>query len=200
MGLRQVTQTALSGALWPTLCLLTTSALVLLAGEPARLLLRYDRGGIADLEFHRLLTGHIVHLGASHFLLNAAGLLLIAVLVGPGLTATGWWFVIAMSTTVIDVSFWLFGPTIEWYVGLSGVLHGMLAAGACAAFRTRRVESTAIMIALTAKLIYEQTVGPLPGSELSSGGSVVVDSHLYGAVGGVLAIVILAGFKRRTSV
>lgn len=200
MGLRQMTQTAFSGALWPTLCLLTTSALLLLAGEPARLLLRYDRGGIADLELHRLLTGHFVHLGASHFLLNAVGLVLVAVLVGPGLTAVAWWFVIVMSAVVIDVSFWLLRPTLDWYVGLSGVLHGMLVAGACAAFRARRVESTVILVALMAKLVYEQIAGPLPGSELSSGGSVVVDSHLYGAIGGAMAIAILAGFKRRASV
>ena len=170
------------------------------AGEPARLLLRYERAGLADLELFRLLTGHVVHLGASHFALNAVGLVLVAVLVGSGLPAVAWWFVVVMSAVVIDVSFWLLRPTLEWYVGLSGVLHGMLAAGVCGLYRTRRSEAIVIAVVLVAKLIFEQTVGPLPGSERSSGGSVVVDAHLYGAVGGLVAIMILAGFERRRSV
>lgn len=200
MGLRQMTQAALSGALWPTLCLTFTSALLALVGEPAQLSLRYERAGLAELEFYRLLTGHVVHLGVSHFALNAAGLLLVAVLVGSGLSAAAWWFVIVMSAAVIDVSFWLLRPTLDWYVGLSGILHGMLAAGVCAVYRTRRVEAAVIAVVLVGKLIYEQIAGPLPGSELSAGGSVVVDAHLYGAVGGVVAVMILAGLRRRASV
>ena len=41
--------------------------------------------------------------------------------------------------------------------------------------------------AVVAKLAYEQLVGPLPGSEAAAGGAVVVNAHLYGAIGGALS-------------
>ena len=34
------------------------------------------------------------------------------------------------SVAMIDLGFVLFEPQLDWYVGLSGVLHGALAAGA----------------------------------------------------------------------
>jgi len=40
---------------------------------------------------------------------------------------------------------------------------------------------------VAAKLVWEQTGGPLPGSEATSGGTVIVDAHLYGALGGFIA-------------
>ena len=39
---------------------------------------------------------------------------------------------------------------------------------------------------LVAKLAYEQLLGPLPLSSATSGGQVVVDAHLYGALAGAL--------------
>ncbi len=200
MGLRQTTQTALSGAFWPAVALAMASCLILLGGDSARLALRYDRPGLEALEIYRLVSGHLVHLGVGHFLLNAAGLFLVAFLVGSGLGAVAWWFVIVVSIAAIDVSFWLFNPALTWYVGLSGVLHGMLVAGALAIVKQRPIESAVIVALVAAKLFFEQTVGPLPGSEASSGGDVVVDAHLYGAVGGLIAVVILAGLRRRASV
>ena len=43
-----------------------------------------------------------------------------------------------------------------------------------------------LLLLLVAKISWEQFSGPVPGSELTSGGPVVVDAHLYGALGGVL--------------
>ncbi|MDJ0759180.1 MAG: rhombosortase [Woeseiaceae bacterium] len=195
-----MTQTALSGAFWPTLVIIVVSGLTLLAGESARLALRYERAGIEALELYRLLSGHLVHLGAGHFLLNAAGLLLVAFLVGAGLSAAAWWLVLGASIATIDLAFWFLNPTLIWYVGLSGVLHGMLVAGALVLFKQRPLESGVIVGLVVAKLAYEQLLGPLPGSETTSGGLVVIDAHLYGAIGGVLGVLILAGLRRPTSV
>ena len=64
-----------------------------------RELLRFDRGGIAAGELWRLLTGHFVHLGVSHTLLNLAGLLLVWVLVGAACTWRQWLLVMAASMT-----------------------------------------------------------------------------------------------------
>lgn len=160
-------------------------------GDAARELLRYDRVAIAGGQVWRLFSGHIVHLGYPHLVLNLAGLGVVWLLVGRRLGDRQWFLVAAICAAVIDAGFWWLDPDLVWYVGLSGLLHGLLAAGAIRGLRELPVESVAICVLLGAKLAYEQFVGPLPGSESTSGGAVVVNAHLYGAVGGALSGAIL---------
>lgn len=163
------------------------SLLFEVGGDDARSGLRFDRAGIADGEWWRLLSGHLVHLGPSHMLLNVAALLLLWWLVGPGLTLGGWLLVIAASVACIDLGLWFLDPGLSWYVGMSGLLHGLFAAGIIARLRSAPVEALVLGVLLAAKLLFEQLAGPLPGSEASAGGAVVVNAHLYGAAGGVVA-------------
>lgn len=160
-------------------------------GSSSRTLLRFERTAIADGEPWRLVTGHFVHLGAAHMLMNAAALLLMWLLVGQSLATAGWLVVIAVCLVGIDLGFWLFDPQLTWYVGLSGLLHGMLAAGLIARYRVAAAESLTLGCLLAAKIIYEQVAGPLPGSELSAGGPVVVNAHFYGALAGAAAGLLL---------
>jgi membrane associated rhomboid family serine protease len=141
---------------------------LMLSGDSGRDPLRFDRGSIAAGEFWRLLSGHFVHLGVSHTLLNLAGL-----------------------------GLWLGSPQLEWYVGLSGLLHGMLAAGIVAGLADRNYEALVLAIVVTGKLAWEQFAGPLPGSEATSGGAVIVDAHLYGVIGGAIAAAALVRVRRR---
>lgn len=166
--------------------LLGVTALLAVTGDWGRELLRYDRGAIAAGQVWRLISGHLVHLGWPHFLLNGAGLLLIFYLLGSRFSATQWISIALVTVVGIDIGFWLWQPQLLWYVGLSGVLHGFLAAGAIAGLRTGQLDYWLIAAFLLIKLGYEQFFGPLPGSEDSTGGNVVVASHLYGAVAGAL--------------
>ena len=97
-----------------------------LVGEPARLALRYEREAIGDGQLYRLLSGHLVHLGPQHLLLNLIGLILVWILVGGCLSASHWFLALGVIVAGIDLGFWVFRPTLDWYVGLSGVLHGLL--------------------------------------------------------------------------
>ncbi|HEX8784094.1 MAG TPA: hypothetical protein VF764_12020, partial [Steroidobacteraceae bacterium] len=47
------------------------------AGEGGRALLRYERSALADGEWWRLLSAHVVHLDLRHALLNVVGLALV---------------------------------------------------------------------------------------------------------------------------
>ena len=84
----------------------------------------------------------------------------------------------------IDAGFWWLNPSLDWYVGLSGVLHGLLVAGLVAGYRESPGENLLLLVLIAAKLGYEQWLGPLPGSESTAGGPVVVNAHLYGALAG----------------
>ena len=163
------------------------SLVIMLGGETAKEWLRYDRVWIGQGEAWRFLTGHFTHLSWSHFALNSAGLLLIWFLIGQSYAFLSWIQIILITVATIDAAFWLLNPELYWYVGMSGLLHGLLVAGIIARLRTLDVETGILMLLLVAKIGYEQFNGPVPGSEATSGGPVVVDAHLYGALGGVLS-------------
>lgn len=165
--------------------------LAAIGAEDARALLKYDRLAIEAGEWWRLVSGHFVHLGWSHLALNIAGLLLVWILVGSAASPVGWALVTAWTVALISGGFWLLDEYMLWYVGLSGVLHGLLVAGAIGCMHQRRGESLILLGLVFLKLVYEQVVGPLPGSEASSGGPVVVNAHLYGGVAGLLAGLVL---------
>lgn len=200
MGLSKGEQTRLDTAtllawLLPG-ALLLIAALLVATGDSGRELLRFDRDAIADGELWRLVTGHFVHLGLTHFLLNGAGLVLVWIIVGREFAGREWLAIAGSSIAAIDIGLWGFSPELEWYVGLSGLLHGMLAAGIVASFRLRRAEASILGLVIVGKLAYEQLLGPLPGSEGTSGGTVIVDAHLYGVIGGVILAAILIRVRR----
>lgn len=175
---------------------LTLALLVLLAlgGEQTAQLLRYERAAILGGELWRLLTGHLVHGSMQHLLLNGAGLLLIGALFPRDYPVGEWLFIGFLSMAAIDLGFVFYEPQLTWYVGISGVLHGALAAGAASWWeRESRVSALALAALLIGKLTWEQVQGALP---LSGDLPVVVDAHLYGALGGALAAAVLA-LRRR---
>ena len=172
--------------MWLVGLVAAVSVLIACGGEPVRLALRYERLAVlGHAQVWRLITGHFVHASPAHLLLNMAGLGLVAALFPRDYSIRQWLIVLAASIAAIDIGFVLFEPQLEWYVGLSGVLHGVLAAGAIAWWRH---ESRSLALALTTlllgKLGWEQWRGALP---FSGDMSVIVDAHLYGAIGGAVA-------------
>lgn len=187
MGLHEVQKTAnLRYAGRWGLVLAMVAAALQFGGEPLRELLAYDREGLRVGQIWRLLTAHVVHLGWSHFVLNVAGLGIVVWLVGHVFNGLGWLVILLLSIAAIDAGLWFLNAEIEWYVGLSGMLHGLLVAGLFAGVANRDREALILSAFVIAKIAWEQFSGPLPGSESTAGGVVIVDAHLYGACGGLL--------------
>lgn len=174
---------------WLLGLLLLTLVLLSLLGESGRLALRYEREAVLQGEFWRLLTGHLVHGSTQHLLLNGAGVGLLAALFPHDYSRRAWLLIALLSLAAIDVGFVFYEPQLQWYVGLSGVLHGALAAGALAWWRHESKLLAAVLSGIfVGKLVWEQLHGALP---LSGDLPVVVDAHLYGALGGTLAGAVL---------
>jgi len=96
--------------------------------------------------------------------------------------------VILATVAAIDCGLWLRDPGIAWYVGISGVLHGVLAAAALVRLHRGEPEGWLLAGLLLAKIAYEQIHGPMP---FAGDMPVVVDAHLYGALGGLAAALAL---------
>ncbi len=168
--------------------------LLALGGDSVTEALRYQASEIKDGEFWRLLSGNLVHLGWPHTLMNLFGLGLIWGLFWNSFSQIQWLIIALASALAVSLGLLAFNPQLVWYVGLSGLLHGLFVAGAVGGIRRGDRREAILLVAVVGKLIWEQACGALPGSAEMAGGPVVVDAHLYGAAGGALAALL---FKPR---
>ena len=118
--------------------------------------------------------------------LECSGRSLFWALVGAAVTNRQWMSFICGSVLVICLGLLIFNPDRCLNVGFSGVFHVMLMAGAISEIRSGRRSSYILLILVVAKLGWEHIAGPLPGSEATAGGMVIVDAHFYGGLCGVL--------------
>ena len=168
-----------------------------LAGEAGRSALRYDRAAIEAGEIWRLLTGHLVHLGPSHLAMNVLALAILAAVLPALATWRQWLLAGGLSALSIDIGLFVFNPSVAWYVGLSGVLHGFWSAGVLLALQQRRMEAMPLAALLLIKLGYEWFAGPIPLSGEVAAGPVVTEAHLWGAAGGALFALLSIAVRRR---
>ena len=177
------------------LALLAGCAVLLLPvldGDAGREALRYDRTALAAGQWWRLLTAHIVHLDFNHAALNSLGLVLMWALFARDYRPRQWLAIVLGSVAAIDAGLWLRDSTIAWYVGSSGALHGLMAAGTLAHLRRRDLDGWILAVFIVVKIAYEQSAGALPFAG-THGGGVVVDAHLFGAIGGACIAACLKG-------
>ncbi len=171
---------------------LTIVVLVLaLFGDSGRELLRYQQDMFIKGEYWRVITAHFVHLSWMHTLFNLAGTAIFSALFARHLSVIQWWLVLAFCVPITSIAIYLFNPGMDWYVGFSGVLHGILIAGGI--LELRKLEGNDRRLALlvlgviVAKLLQEQFWGGMETTtEGIIGGKVFVDAHLYGAISGII--------------
>ncbi len=168
-------------------------------GDTGREALQYQHGG----EVYRWLTGHFTHIGWRHVGLNLMGLFGVWALYYRVMSEARWIIFLLICPLSISIGFNLFSADTTYYVGLSGVLHGMLAAAlTLTLFRsipqngfkstlTQKWEEIIVLMGLWGKVAYEQIIGAVPLTAAMAGDAVVVDSHLYGAVIGTAFAVLL---------
>ena len=91
--------------------------------------LRFDRAAMDQGEWWRFLTAHWVHLSWPHALGNLGGLALFAYI--SGRQSSQWMMpgYCLFSCLMISAGLYFFAPDLNFYVGLSGVLHGLLLVG-----------------------------------------------------------------------
>ena len=162
--------------LWLLLILLVLD-LVLGLGDNIGGVLRYDRSAIAAGGWWRLLTAHAVHLDAHHLILNELGLVLMWSLFAQDYDPVEWCVIVLSGALAISSGLWWLSPRVAWYVGASGVLHSIMAAGCAKHLAERAWDRWILLACLCVKLAYEQ----LHGQDTAM---VVVDAHLYGAIAG----------------
>src|SRR5271165_4872659 len=162
------------------LLILLGLGVVLALGDSVGEALRYDRSAIAAGGWWRLLTAHTVHLDLHHLLLNELGLVLMWALFAQDYDAVEWCVIVLSGALAISSGLWWLSPAVTWYVGASGVLHTIMAAGCAAHLAARSWDRWILLGCFTAKLAFEQ----YQHLTHRSAPLIVVDAHLYGAAAG----------------
>lgn len=157
---------------------------------------RYDRYLIETGQWYRLITANFVHLNEMHLLMNMLGVGLVVFFFSGHLKLQHWVSLIILSSVSVTLGLYLFNADVHRYVGMSGVLHGLFIAAAFAEMRRYPLSGWLLLIVLVLKLAWEQKYGAMPGSESMIKGNVVVDSHLYGAIAGLVFVIIPLVVKR----
>lgn len=177
-----------SRAVWlPPLVLMLLVLALGVGGERVTDALRYDRVAIAAGEWWRLLSGNFVHLGWWHLFLNEIGVVVLVLLCPDRLSWAVWGRRLLLLGLGMSLGLYWMVPSVRWYVGLSGVMHGLFVLGLGRQVWVRKDLIAAGCLAyLVGKIAWELASGVPVSDEAAIGGSVLVESHLYGTLSALI--------------
>lgn len=182
-------------------------ALLALGGQPVINALRYDRAAILQGELWRLITGNLVHapgnavqwLGYSfhgpwHLFLNELGLFVLVLLCPERLSPAHWLRRLLCLGIGMSLGLLCFAPQLAWYVGLSGVIHGLFVLGLLPLALRKDLVALGCLLYLLGKLGFEITMGAPVSDEAAIGMPVALASHLWGSIAALLYGVVFKVF------
>jgi rhomboid family GlyGly-CTERM serine protease len=181
---------------------LALALLVLQAAVPGDAL-EYQRPLLATQPW-RILTGHLIHINWPHALVNAAALWIVARLYAPDLNARRQAIALFVSALAVSAALAWLTPSIEWYRGLSGALHGLFFAGAAKWLLSERPRTwqrlwlpATLFVGGWIKVWTEQPGGATTPYVNWLGAAVVPQAHLAGAFCGTVLGVLYAALNAR---
>ena len=158
-------------------------ALIVAVFQPeASSFLQYRNDFHQSGEVWRLVSAHFVHLDWSHLLLNLSGLWLLWSLVGRALNTDQWLLLIVLLSVSITVGLKVVAKEVDWYVGLSGLLYGMLSLGLVVKISEFKSPLTLVLALVLLKAAQDSLYGPLTLMAMTDQ-RVVADAHTFGVLG-----------------
>ena len=174
-------------SLAPLLIIITSITLALtepMSGD----LFAYDRSQLNNFQWWRLITGHFLHTNTTHFLLNTAGLSLLWALHGHYYKIPQYLVQFLMLCLGTSIGLYLFAEQMQWYVGLSGVLHGLFVIGAYFDIRQKFKTGWLMLVGVWLKVVHEQVYGASEDIAELIAANVAIDAHLFGTITGSIII------------
>ena len=170
------------------------AALATLAPSSVGAALEYRRD-LVPQEWWRVVTAALVHTGWRHLLLDLAGLWLIAAIFLRYFSLA--WLLASLPLLSVGISLGLFAvqADVEWYRGLSGMLHGLLVWGLLRMLPDAKWPAALALSAIALKLVADGFT--MPRNEWI-GAAVVNAAHVWGTLGGLvlyLAWLLLRGSR-----
>lgn len=158
----------------------------------------FDRQQIDNGQWWRLFSAHFLHLSNTHMLGNVLAVFLFAYISGEYLNNIQGLGLLLWCLLVVGLGLYFFADHLERYVGLSGVLHGLLlVAPFISKYYSHRV-AFAFLLAILVKVGWEQSSYYDDMALVDTiGGRVETKAHLLGVIAGLCYLCAWAFFQRR---
>lgn len=152
----------------------------------------FNRQNIQQGEWWRLFTAHFVHLSFLHALGNALGIGMCAYIAGQYLNNLHAILLLLWCILWVGVGLFFSAQYLQSYVGLSGVLHGMLLVAPFVSHYYSNKVAWLFAALISAKILWEQSpwYDDMAAFALI-GGRVEVNAHLLGYLAGVTFLSLL---------
>ncbi|MFD2095586.1 rhombosortase [Corallincola platygyrae] len=160
--------------------------------------LAYQRLLILNGEWFRLLSAGLTHTNLYHALLNLGALFIISQTY-PKQTE-GWksvailMYLIATSSLLVLTLY----PNIDWFVGISGALHGFLIWLAINDWKQHRWLNSTVIAVVIAKVVWEQFFGGSSATSGLIGARVLIEGHMAGAICALVSAPLAVLFLRNS--
>jgi rhomboid family GlyGly-CTERM serine protease len=145
--------------------------------------LAWDRLAIEQGSYWRIISGQFVHNNTAHLVLNALASLLVYVLMRELVSAIQFIIHVFFIALLTGLVLYLFEPVLNYYLGFSAVLHGLVAAYAVIKLPQDKYFGGLIVILLLVKLGFAES----PETADLIGIRVATEAHLWGVVSGVVS-------------
>lgn len=159
--------------------------------EPFVSFLQFNRPAILNGEWWRLITGHLMHANHWHLLMNLGAFAVLLAIHGMHLTLLRLLVLFIGGSLLTGLALLWLSPNTMIYTGLSGWLHGLIIWGACVDICKKWQSGWLILLGVFAKVLWEQYTGGSPEMVALIGVNVAVNSHLFGALSGLMLFAIL---------
>jgi rhomboid family GlyGly-CTERM serine protease len=152
------------------------------------LTLHFEQDAIANGEYWRLLSGHLVHLNLIHTFMNLGALCLLIIMFWKDLSYREDLSALIFSIFGINIGLYFFHPELTSYVGFSGILHALFIYYFLKTLPQNKTTSIISVCIIFLKVLWEQSSW-VDTSETAKliGGSVATMAHLYGGICGLIA-------------
>jgi rhomboid family GlyGly-CTERM serine protease len=153
--------------------------------------LEFNRYLILSGEYWRIWSGHLVHQNMSHFGLNTGTALILYFGFFPTIRASHLLTTYLIFSTLIGIGLLFYLPHLQWYNGLSGLLHALLAyfSALFAVYEKRIYWSVWIIVWL--KVLSETFELNIFFQDIYMGLEVINEAHLMGVIIGTTSALIV---------
>ncbi|PJC85385.1 rhombosortase [Vibrio sp. HA2012] len=169
------------------LALLLISIIVFLLQLPElQSLAEWNKELIKQGQWWRILTGNYTHTNLPHMGMNLLALWLMGNLFRPAVKNL--LSVLSLISAIVGITLLL--SSMQIYLGLSGILHGIFAYYALKEALSGRQSSWLLVAGISIKIGWEQWYGASADTASLIGARVAIEAHLIGGItGGLLTIV-----------
>ena len=154
---------------------------------------------VSNGQYWRLLTANLVHFGWAHTFMNVAALILCTLALLSEISPLKYLCLLMVCGLTVGIGIYCFNPEYQPYAGLSGAIHGLIVAGI---LLTRDYPLWVRIVAgviLIGKLINENnSYYEANDLQMLIDVKIAVESHLYGAIGGLVCAVVAQLFAWAT--